>query len=188
MSYEILSHVYRHPGLSETDLALVVEAHERVTFPKNSFLLKAGQTADGYCIVESGLIRSFLYDFEGNEITTDFVSAGEVCIEVASIFQRVPTVEYMQALCEVTAWKIDFELFQKLFISIPGLAEWGRAWMSSQLVFSKRRATEMITDSAAQRYEKLMRERPQILQQAPLKYIASYLGVTDSSLSRIRKG
>ena len=188
MSRQILSQVYSHPGLSELDLARVIDAHEEVTFAKNSFLLKEGQTANAYWIIESGLIRSYVYDFEGNEITTDFMGEGAVCIEVASIFQRVPTVEYMQALCEVRAWKIDFERFQSLFISIPGLAEWGRAWMSMQLVLCKRRATEMITESAAQRYEKLMKERPQILQLAPLKYIASYLGVTDSSLSRIRKG
>lgn len=188
ISHQILSQVYNHPGISDSDLSRIIDAHERVSFTKNSLLLKAGQTANEYCIVESGLIRSFLYDFEGNEITTDFMAPGELCIEVSSIFQRVPTVEYMQALTEVTAWKIDFDRFQDLFLSIPALPEWGRAWMTQQLVICKRRATEMVTDSAGQRYEKLMKERPQVLQLAPLKYIASYLGVTDSSLSRIRKG
>lgn len=185
---QILSQVYAHPGLSDDDLSKIIDAHERVTFAKNSFLLKAGQTANEYCIVESGLIRSFLYDYEGNEITTEFVVPGELCIEVSSIFQRLPTVEYMQALTEVTAWKIDFNRFQELFLTVPALAEWGRAWMTRQLVLCKRRATELVTDTAAQRYEKLIRGRPQVLQLAPLKYIASYLGVTDSSLSRIRKG
>jgi len=187
-SPQFLSQVYKHPGISDADLLRIIDAHERITISKNSFLLKAGQTANEYCIVESGLIRSFLYDFEGNEITTDFMVPGELCIEVSSIFQRLPTVEYMQALTEVTAWKIDFDRFQDLFLSIPALPEWGRAWMTRQLVSFKRRATEMVTDSAAQRYERLIKERPQILQLAPLKYIASYLGVTDSSLSRIRKG
>jgi hypothetical protein len=56
-----------------------------------------------------------------------------------------------------------------------------------ELYQSKMRATEMITEPATKRYLHLMQGRPQIIQQAPLKYIASYLGITDTSLSRIRK-
>lgn len=187
MSDQLLQRVYQYPSLSKADMEKIISKHERVTFPKNAYLLQAGQTANAYYILESGLIRTYLFDFEGNQITTDFISSGEIAIEVASIFQRIPTSEYMQALTDVVAWTIDFDTFQQLFLSIPALTEWGRAWMTMQLVMSKRRATEMITDTAASRYAHLMKAKPEILQQAPLKYIASYLGVTDTSLSRIRK-
>src|SRR5690606_39549800 len=95
--------------------------------------------------------------------------------------------EYMQCVTDCTFWQIDFAVFQDLFLQIPGLAEWGRSWMSFELFQSKKRATEMITLPATQRYLQLMQERPQIIQQAALKHIASYLGITDTSLSRIRK-
>ncbi|WP_028295613.1 Crp/Fnr family transcriptional regulator [Olivibacter sitiensis] len=187
MSHQLLHEVYRYPSLSQSDLEKIMAQHKRISFPKHKHLLKAGQMANAYYIIESGLVRSYLYDFNDNEITTDFILEGEIANEVASLFQRIPTKIYMQALTDVTAWKIDFDIFQELFLSIPALTEWGRAWMTTQLVLCKKRATEMITDSAAQRYAQLMKEKPQIIQLAPLKHVASYLGVTDTSLSRIRK-
>jgi len=184
---DILQHAYQHPSLEKADLDIIFAVHKRVEIPKGEFLLKKDEICNEYYIVESGLVRTYLYDYEGNEITTGFSGVNEVVIEVASIFQRIPTPEYIQCLTDCVLWKIDYEDFQDLFHKIPALREWGRAWMAFELYLSKKRATEMITEPAKSRYLQLMREKPQIIQQAPLKYIASFLGVTDSSLSRIRK-
>ncbi|MGO3306994.1 MAG: cyclic nucleotide-binding protein, partial [Sphingobacterium sp.] len=62
-----------------------------------------------------------------------------------------------------------------------------RAWMAYELYLSKKRATEMITEPAKKRYLHLLEEKPHIIQQAPLKFVATFLGITDTSLSRIRK-
>jgi CRP/FNR family transcriptional regulator, anaerobic regulatory protein len=78
-------------------------------------------------------------------------------------------------------------VFQQLFHSIPNFAEWGRAWMSNELFQFKLRSVSIITDSATDRYKALVQNQSQIILQAPLKCIATYLGITDSSLSRIRK-
>jgi CRP-like cAMP-binding protein len=166
---------------------VIFAAHQRVHFSKGDFLLQKGQIANEYYIMESGLVRTFLYDYEGNEITTGFVGDNELVIEVASLFQRVATPEYIQCLSDCSLWKIDYDTFQELFHQIPAFREWGRGWLAFELYQSKMRATEMITEPATKRYLHLMQGRPQIIQQAPLKYIASYLGITDTSLSRIRK-
>ncbi len=184
---EILKFVYQHPLFESADLELIYQSHKRIELNKGDFLLKKDQIANSYAIIESGLIRTYLYDYDGNEITTGFSGVNEVAIEVASIFQRIPTQEYMQCLTDCVLWQIDYDHFQELFHEIPAMREWGRAWMAFELYLSKKRATEMITEPATQRYLHLMQEKPQIIQQAPLKYIASYLGVTDTSLSRIRK-
>ncbi len=182
-----LRFAYQHPSFQTTDLDLICAAHTKLHIDKGEFLLQKDQVANEYYIMESGLVRTYLYDFEGNEITTGFTGNQEVVIEVASIFQRVPTQEYIQCLTDCVLWKIEFDTFQDLFHQIPAFREWGRAWMAFELYRNKMRATEMITEHAAKRYLRLIQEKPQIIQQAPLKYIASYLGVTDSSLSRIRK-
>lgn len=187
MHMEILKFAYQHPLFQKEDFDLINQSHEKVHFSKGDFLLKKGQVANEYFIIETGLIRSYLYDYEGNEITTDFKSNKEVSIEVASIFQRIPTEEYIQCLTDCVLWKITFDDFQELYHQIPAMREWGRAWMSFELYLSKKRATEMITLPATQRYLQLMEEKPLVIQQAALKYIASYLGITDTSLSRIRK-
>ncbi|RAV29068.1 Crp/Fnr family transcriptional regulator [Sinomicrobium soli] len=184
---KILSDVYRHPLLSATDLGLICEAHTLVEAGKATLLLREGEVANAYYIVESGLVRTYVYDFEGNEITTAFAGDWEVVIEVASLFQRIPTREYIQCLSDARLWKISFERFQELFHEIPAFREWGRSWMAAELSRSKLRATGMITLPASERYLRLLEEKPRLLQQAPLKHIASYLGITDTSLSRIRK-
>jgi len=183
----VLQTLYQNPLLSPQDLQTIFAAHKKISFKKGEFLLQKGQIANAYFCVETGLIRSYVYDFEGNDITTGFVGQHEIAIDVVSLFQRVPSVEYFQALTDCECYSIDLEQFQILYHSIKGLNEWGRAWMSESLFQLKQRTISMITDSAAQRYKALQNQHPQIVQQSPLKYIASYLGITDTSLSRVRK-
>lgn len=187
MEQHILKLAYQHPLFSENDVEEIIAAHHRVTFEKGTILLQKGDIANEYFIVESGLVRSYLFDYEETEITTGFAGQGAVVIEVASIFQRIPTEDYIQCLTDCVLWQIDFETFQELFHRIPAFREWGRAWMAYELYRSKIRATEMITLPASKRYLQLLEQHPQVLQFAPLKNIASFLGVTDTSLSRIRK-
>jgi CRP-like cAMP-binding protein len=182
-----LNCIYHHPLLSPQELQTVFNAHHKVEFHKGDFLLSKGQVANKYFCVERGLIRSYVYDYDGNDITTGFIGKNEIAIDVVSLFHRIPTVEYFQALTDCECYAIDLEQFQLLYHSIKGLNEWGRAWMSESLFKLKQRTISMITESASERYKMLQHEHPEILQQAPLKFIASYLGITDTSLSRIRK-
>jgi CRP-like cAMP-binding protein len=180
MHQDLLSQVYQHPLFTADDVQEIVSRHTREHYRKGDFLLQKGAVADDYYIVEAGLVRSFVYDYEDNDITIGFSSPGGLVIEVASIFQRVPTAEYIQ-------WRISYESFQELFHTIPACREWGRGWMAYALYQAKVRSIEMITLPASKRYMQLLEQYPEIIQQVPLKYIASYLGVTDTSLSRIRK-
>lgn len=179
--------LYAHPLFSATDLQETISLHQKVILQKNEFLLEEGKTANAYYLVERGLIRFYVHDFEGNEITTQFICENEIVNEVSSLFQRIPSVQNIQAVTDAVVWKIDFNDFQYLYHSMESIREWGREWMSAQLFQLQQRSIEMITQSASSRYLHLMKHRPQIVQQAPLKQIASYLGIADTSLSRIRK-
>lgn len=183
----ILTIAYQHPMFTPDDLQEIIQAHCRVEMEKGALLLERGQVSNDYYVLESGLVRSYLFDYEQREITTGFAGVGDVVIEVASIFQRVPTEDNIQCLTDCVLWKIEFDKFQELFHRIPAFREWGRNWMAYELYRSKIRATEMITLPAFRRYQQLLERHPQVLQSAPLKHIASFLGVTDTSLSRIRK-
>lgn len=187
MENKILSQIYQHPQMKQEDLLLICGAHQRLEFKKGDFFLEKGKLANEYYIIESGLTRAFTHNYKGNEITTDFIGEKEIVIEVSSLFRRIPAQENLQALTNGVAWKINFDIFQELYHQSAGFSEWGRAWLSQQLFSLKQRHIEMISESASDRYLKLINEKPQIIQQASLKHIASFLGVTDSSLSRIRK-
>lgn len=180
-------HIYQHPLLSEADIHALMQAHERVDFSRGAEFSTEGQTANAYYLVESGLLRAFVHSYDGREITTGFYGEKEIAIEVSSLFQRVPASENIVSLTAGTAWKIGFDTFQKLFHQIEGFREWGRAWMANQLFLSKQRSIEFFTKSATDRYLDLIREKPGVIRHAPVKDIASWLGIADTSLSRIRK-
>lgn len=184
---DVLKNIYQHPAFSEEDLKLIFEKHEKFHFKKGEFFLKENEVSNEYFVLESGVARSFVYDIDSNDITINFFTESEIIIEASSIFQRIPSIENIQAETDCVVWKIDYEDFQELFLTIPALAEWGRAWMSYQLFYLKNRSVEMITKSATQRYLDLIETKSDVLKFSPLKNIASYLGITDTSLSRIRK-
>lgn len=179
--------IYESPSLSRNELAEIVQAHHRISFAKGDYLLRKGQVAKAYFCIEQGLIRSYVHDYEGQDITTGFMGQTEIAIDVVSLFQQVPAMENMQALTDIVGWKIDYPIFQKLFREIPAFSEWGRTWMAQSLFQCKQRSVSMIADTATQRYLALQQRHPKLLLQAPLKHVASYLGITDTSLSRIRK-
>ncbi|HLV69372.1 MAG TPA: Crp/Fnr family transcriptional regulator [Xanthomarina sp.] len=187
MKNELLSQVYNHPLIENHELNNLIKAHKKISFKKNDFILKQGDIANDYMILENGLMRSFAFDYKGNDITTDFFCNYDIVIEVLSLFQRIPTTENIQALTDCDCWKLDFDVFQELYHSIPGFSEWGRLWMTNSLFHFKQRSVEMVTISAKERYLQLIKEKPQVILQSPLKNIASYLGITDTSFSRIRK-
>lgn len=184
---DVFKAVYQHPLLSHDDLQQIASRHSREELEKGAVLLKKGRIADEYYLLESGLVRSWVHDYDGNEITTDFFTENEIVIVPTSLFQRIPSQETVLAVTDAVVWKISFGDFQELFHSIPGFTEWGRLWFTQQLFAMKQRSLEMITVTATNRYLKLMQEKPEIMQFVPLKQIASYLGITDTSLSRIRK-
>lgn len=182
-----LRQLYKNSALTETELSMICSKHELITIPKGQFMLCESQYSNAYYCIEAGLLRTFVFDFNGNEITTSFIGDGEIAIDVTSLFHRLPAKENVQALTDVKAWRIKFDDFQELYHRIPNFNEWGRTWMAQQLVDLKEKSTAMITRSAKERYLQLIEKSPLIIKYAPLKHIATYLGITDTSLSRIRK-
>ncbi|WP_370897831.1 Crp/Fnr family transcriptional regulator [Chryseobacterium gossypii] len=187
MSNKALEICYDFPFFLPEELDEIFQAHEKIVFQKGETILEEGKVANEYYILEKGLARSFVNDFNGNEVTTHFFAENEIIIEVSSLFQRIPTQENIVCITDCECRKMNYEVFQELFHKIPNLREWGRAWMSQQLFVYKQRSVEMFTLSATKRYLNLLEQKCQVIQFAPLKQIASYLGVTDTSLSRIRK-
>lgn len=169
------------------DLQVIIPKFKRVEFVKNDYLLTAGKTAPHYWLVQSGYIRSFAINTNGDEISTDFYTAGDIAIDWPSFFLRTPTREYMQALTDCVCWQLDFDTFQQLFHSIENFREQGRTRLVGSYFALKSYSIAMIADQAKDRYRQLLQKKPGIIQNVPLKHIATYLGITDTSLSRIRK-
>jgi CRP-like cAMP-binding protein len=154
---------------------------------KNEFFLREGNHCNEYLFLERGFMRAFAHDTEGNEVTTNFYSDKQVVFEVASFFQRTISKENIQALTDSEGWYITYEQLNMLFHTLPEFREFGRSILVKGFSQLKNRMLSMITETADERYIHLLQSNPEIFQLAPLKTIASYLGITDTSLSRIRK-
>jgi len=165
----------------------IAEKFQYKEFTKGDFFLQESKVSNEYLFLETGYMRAFLLDTEGEEVTVNFYSPNSVVFEVSSFFQRVPTQENIQALTDSMGWVITFNELNHLFHSIPEFRDFGRAVLVRGFVALKVRTLSMINRTAEQRYVHLLESNPELFQNAPLKYIASYLGLTDTSLSRIRK-
>lgn len=171
------------PQISE----IIVQRFHLKEIPKGTFFLNEGKICDEYCYMDQGFMRAFTFDPEGNEVTTTFFSEGQLVFDLPSFFKRIPASENIQTLTDCRALYISFEEIQQLFHSMPEFREFGRTVLVNAYAQLKTRTLSMIRESAEQRYAGLLKTNPAIFQHAPLKYIASYLGITDTSLSRIRK-
>ena len=154
---------------------------------KNEFLSKEERIYNEYFFLENGFIRSFAYDTEGNDVTTNFYSTGQVVFEVSSFFNRTISRENFQALADCEGWYITYDQLNHLFHSMHEFRDFGRSILVKGFSSLKIRMLSMITETAEQRYDTLLKTNPEIFQHVALKHIASYLGITDTSLSRIRK-
>jgi CRP-like cAMP-binding protein len=172
--------------ISPVELKYISDSFVPVKFDKGEVILKKGAVSDDYIYLQSGLIRSFLYDLNGEEVTTDFFVENSIVFEITSFFNRIPTETNMVALTNCRGFKLTYEQLNKLFHDKPSFREFGRAILVKEFIASKNRNYSIITKTAEQRYQQLMNEKPPIILHAPLKHIASYLGITDSTLSRIR--
>ncbi|PSL44746.1 CRP-like cAMP-binding protein [Chitinophaga niastensis] len=165
----------------------LVEKFKERKIARNEYLLKEGAVCNESHFIEEGIMRSYTYDLEGNDVTTAFYSKKIQASDLLSFFKRIPSKEYIQALTDCETWYITYEDMQTNFHTIPEFREFGRLNIINQFGILKQRMLSMLHETAEQRYGDLINSNPEILQNAPLKHIATYLGITDTSLSRIRK-
>eukprot|EP00388_Colpodella_angusta_P012418 GDKJ01031500.1.p2 GENE.GDKJ01031500.1~~GDKJ01031500.1.p2 ORF type:complete len:194 (-),score=18.33 GDKJ01031500.1:647-1228(-) len=181
-----LNKIFNPQNFKEEDLKTIFGQYQKIEFAKNDYLIKEGTTANYYYFMEAGFARSYVIDLDGNDISTKFFSSTDIIIDWHSYFLKTKCRENVQAISPCTAWKISFENFMKLF-HIESFREVGRTRLVNNYFELKTHSVSVIADPAKERYLNLLKTKPDIVQNVPLKQIATYLGITDTSLSRIRK-
>jgi CRP-like cAMP-binding protein len=166
---------------------LIASTFQYKQVPKGAFLIEEGKVCNTSHFIAEGCARMYTYDMDGNDITTMIYSNAMFANDFYSFFKRIPALESLLTMSNCDTWFISFEDLQKNFHTIPEFREFGRMLLINGSYALKQRMLSMIKLSGEQRYIQLMETHPEIFQHIPLKNIATYLGVTDSSLSRIRK-
>jgi CRP-like cAMP-binding protein len=182
-----LSQVFASTGITQNELNVILPKYNKIHLSKNDYLLQEGAIEKKYWFIESGFIRSYIVDPEGNDITFNLYGSTDVVIDYPSFFFFAPTKENIQALTDCVCWEIDFNSFQELFNDITSFREQQRGLLVGSYFALKEHSISLIADQAKDRYLKLLKSKPHIIKNVSLKHIATYLGITDTSLSRIRK-
>jgi len=152
---------------------------------KGDFLLKHGDVCKHIYFVKKGLLRIFYYK-NGKEITEWFANEKHFCFSITSYFENTPSNLIIEALEDsviICLSKNGQETLRKTNIEIANLLV---TTLSRSLMLSQKRMESIQFETAQQRYQNLLKQQPTILQKVPLQYVASFLGITQETLSRIR--
>ena len=161
------------------------EGFEIITVPKNHLLLREGQVNNYLLVVLRGLLR-YYYLKDGEEICSLFIEESGISTSIDSFFTRRPSTEYIETLEPCTIARIHHDQLQKMYRTVPESNFVARVFTEQFLVLSVERTLLLRKNTAEERYTAFCEQHPELLQRVPLKYIASYLGLTLETLSRIR--
>lgn len=165
-------------------------AHEalliRKTIGKGEFLLKAGEVCNHVTFINKGYFRVYNVIRE-QDLTVNFTFEGNYVTDFASFVSRQPTVDNIVAMEDAEVLLLNYDDMQIAYEKYPVWQKFGRMIAEYILIFIVDRNRSLLFLTPEERYVKLMKDRPKVIAQVPLKYIASYLGITPEALSRIRK-
>ncbi|MFB6454166.1 Crp/Fnr family transcriptional regulator [Chitinophaga sp. Hz27] len=173
--------------LNEEEIAAVLKAGNNRAIKKDDYFIRSGQTCKAVAFINKGIFRSFYINEKGEEITSCFMFAGSFVTAYASFLTQCPTAENIQAITPVEMIVIphDFILEQEKR-SINWL-RFLKLLAEQEYLRMEQRVLGLLKESAEKRYRDLLAKNPAYIQFISLQHLASYLGITQRHLSRIRK-
>ena len=173
--------------ISDETIQILKENTVLCHFPKRHQLIEANKFCKSAYFIEEGMTRSF-WLVNGEEITTSFACEGAIVFSMDELYYNKMSEEFVETLEDVVAYRISLTDLLRLFQTNIELANWGRVIHQNEYRRLHRSHKDRLTLSAKERYEALLSTFPDICQRVNLGYIASFLGISISTLSRIRAG
>lgn len=171
--------------LPPTEKQLFLSRFERIDVLKGTIVVSAEKIERYVYFIEEGIARAFRETDKGQR-TIWFGEAGGVILSFLSFFKNQPGYESIEVLEDSVLYRISSSHLQELYnLNLP-IANWGRKFAEQELLLTEQRFMDLQFRTATERYEDLIKHSPTILKRVQLGHIASYLGITQVSLSRIR--
>jgi len=157
------------------------------TKKKGELILEEGQRCDYFYYVLKGFVRVYYMDLDGNEITHWFTAEDSMITSPFSFFKKEKNILYFEALEDTELLCISYSQLDTIIANVSSIEKAVRNLYAEFAMVFSRRVMSIHTETAEERYLKLIKEHPLLFQKAKLTHIASFLGITPQSLSRIRK-
>lgn len=173
--------------LSPKVMTIFVAAFQQWSVPKDHFLIREHEVGDYIFFIKKGIARIYYFK-NGKEITEWIASDEQFFLSITSFFERSPSRLIIQTLEPAEVMGIHYNDLTRLASEYHEVETLYRKVLSRSLILSQYRMDSIQFETAQQRYEGLVKNSPEIIKRVPLSYIASFLGVTLETLSRIRSG
>jgi len=183
--YSQLKNIEIFKPLSIEALERLAAVSKRVEHQKGTILIYADKTEPYFYILESGIARAYS-DGQNQQITFWFGQSGAVLFSFNSYINNSPGYENIELLENCSLIQIRLTDLFSLYDQHLEIANWGRKIAEQELIATERRLIDRAFKGAAERYQDFLDQSPQLIKRVALKHIASYLGVTQVTLSRIR--
>src|SRR4051812_13714448 len=154
---------------------------------KRQYLLQEGDSAKYQAFVVEGILRSYTIDEKGGEHILQFASEGWWITDLASYLSDEPSILNIDALEDATLLLLAKPSWEKAMHEIPGLEHYFRIIIQNHLVATQKRLLQSLAETAEEKYSRFLKTYPECAQRVSQHMIASYLGVTRETLSRVRK-
>ena len=173
--------------LTFDEIVALEKAFTTIEISRGELWIEKGKLCNQVGFVLSGKLRNYYIDDAGNEVTCYFVTPDHFISSFTSFLTNTPTHENIAALEDSTLRVIQKDELERLSEAMPKLQIFRRIIAENLFITMEKRISMLQSQSAFERYEKMLSENPEILLTVPLQYTASFLGITPQHLSRLRK-
>lgn len=174
--------------LSDEEIESIQQRGRIISLKKGEFFIQQGQICREAAFILSGCFRSFYYSSAEEEVTYCFTFQNSFLTAYSSFISQMETQENIQAMTDADIFLVSKELTQELETRSVNWLRLMKFIAEQEYINLEKRIFLLQKESAEKRYEDLLAHHPEYLQQIPLNYLASYLGITQRHLSRIRQG
>lgn len=169
------------PGLVQ-ELAVQLQ---HTDLARKDYLLKAGRVCRNIYFVDKGLLRCY-YEHNGHHVSSWFMREGDVIISIESFYEQKESYEYIQALEDCSLYYISYDTLQGIYQRFPEFNFIGRVLTEKYYTLWAQQLYALRMQQASERYQWLLNHHPELILRVSAKYIASYLGIDETTLSRIK--
>ncbi len=183
---ELEKYIQTYFGVNNEELTKISSFFKPVTLKKGEHFVKTGRQSDRLGFVQSGIIREYVF-IDHKEITKWISTKGYFVVDLASFMFKIPARWNIHALTDCELYIINSKDYQKIGQVIPRWTELEKLFISKCFTVLEDRIITHLSMTAEERYQQLFNFNRELFNQVPLQYLASMLGMTPETLSRLRK-
>ncbi len=183
----LVNYLLQFGNLNKQQIDLIKSKVVFKELKKEAYYHEAGKIPREVIFLSKGVMRVCYYNNKGDEITKYFIDENNFLADINSYNQEIPSTEYVQAITDCSYYVLSKNAMKELSMTI---IEWDNIVTkitTKGLADKVNKISLMMAEDATERYLSFLEKFPQLANRIPLSYLASYLGITQSSLSRIRK-